>query len=116
MKFKVGDRVAVYGHMAHTGRRFVGVVAEKSRQTSEQFRGDDYILVRPGRDKDGGYFCSPKQCRRLVKKERRRVWVGLRRYVLGNGTYHDFLEARSELPTGNTADSKPWIEFVEVKK
>lgn len=63
MKFKAGDRVRVYGvNGVHTGE--VSFVADNNQSLT--------VL-------SDGVHCSndyhPKQCRRLIKRPIRRVWV-----------------------------------------
>jgi|SRR5271157_2534169 len=94
-KFKVGDRIRIYG-----------------------FDSDDATLVLARTvvsvspnliETDGGEFCHPKQCRRLVKKQRRRVWILEDDLVFDSDGTSDCLLSTEKLhPTD--------IEFIEVKK
>lgn len=111
-KFHVGDRVAVYGPAwspGHEGR----MVSHKAEVVAVI---DACTLhIRPA---DGKlYFVHPKQCRRLKKRERRRVWVGQIRVITPKQDLR-FMEARFTEPSDyeGTADGKPWIEFIEVRK
>ncbi len=108
---KVGDRVRVYGHVARNGKPLVGHIHEKPVDVSEKFRGDNYVLIYDEEYPDSGYYAHPKQCRRLVKKERRRVWVerGSFRgdtYEIGNGRYQ---------PVVSLKPVPEWVEFIEVR-
>lgn len=96
MSFKVGDRVAFYNE----GYRFKGKIS-----------GADLNKVCV--DTDGGkYYCvSPKQCRRLVKKERRRIWIPINS-VPPNGSSRE----RCHINGFKPGDESLFIEFIEVKK
>ncbi len=92
-KFKVGDRVAVY---AHTLGRAVGEVSDV------QGLPPYWLNVQTS---TCGVVAHPKQCRKLVKKERRRVWVKFN-HVHGMSSLY---EARPE-------HEGDFVEFIEVKK
>lgn len=89
-QFKVGDRVAVYECFA----RHVGIITGMTKKTSFYVRLDGF---------DDGCAYHPKQCRRLVKKKRRSVWVKPESYD-GTGLHCVPWECDG------------WIEFSEVKK
>ncbi len=61
--FEVGDRVAVYNEK----NRYAGETIESSYPDS------DYLIVRLNNGRI--VTAHKKQCRRLVKKERRRIWI-----------------------------------------
>lgn len=104
--FKVGDRVAVYGCFKGVGGRHIGEV--------RNICGNGSLRIEFGCGLyDNAY---PQQCRRLVKKPREVVWVGLRRYNWTGGV-DDFLEAiPGDKPDFNTANGKSWREFREVRR
>lgn len=62
--FEVGDRVAVYEGI----NKYRGPI-----DTVGNFQGADYIRIKDGKSISREFH--PKQCRRLVKKERRRFFV-----------------------------------------
>lgn len=111
MKFKVGDRVAVYGHPDITDGSARIVLA---------------IMDCGNLEIDRNEFAHPKQCRRLVKKPRRRIWVpigyipSMALHQLGGGGFGQML---SYLEDGVGSPHKPnsehgsyyqYVEFVEV--
>lgn len=95
MKFQVGDRVRVY----HGHKSFKGTIKDIHNG------GGGLLYVM----EDGFYSYpedapfSPKQCRKLVKKERRRVWIS----YLG--------KSMNEVVT-IPQKGPHWVEFVEVKR
>ncbi len=95
MKFKVGDRVAVYD-----GDRIVGVIGAIHKEGG--------LLVCLDEAYGGAKSYHPKQCRRLVKKQRRRVWLsrGAAAELHGGISAEFFAQKRNE-------DD---VEFVEVRK
>jgi hypothetical protein len=99
-KFKIGDRVAVYNN----GQRYIGIVCDDSVE------GIDQIPVKAGNGPS--YIVHKNQLRKLVKKERRRVWVRTR-YIDQSYKLPDIvcLEATEV----NPHDSQ-WTEFVEVRR
>ena len=106
-KFQVGDRVAVYGHALCGYSRTVGIV----KVVHESF----VALQEPWLDIDTkdhqGIGADPKQCRKLVKKARRRVFV--LRDELDNPDFN-FTAAKAKLePQLNKVN---WVEFVEVRR
>lgn len=100
-KFKVGDRVRVYGHSDCARESFGGVVKEIHGAWLKVYS-------------DGGSLVAahPKQCRKLVKKERRRVWVN-RGYLaqLPNdpGGYICSVPPAKSIETS-------YVEFIEVRR
>lgn len=118
MKFKVGDRVAVYGSVSPSAGGSVafvggargtvytvqsnGALEIELDERPENFAKNEDLIV------DG---IHPKQCRRLVKKERKRVWVAADRY--------DMIRASSaQVHIGDiyTKPQQGFIEFVEVRR
>lgn len=93
MQFKVGDRVAVY----NSENRYTGTVTK----ISSEFFTDCIFVAREKSE----YVYHKKQCRKLVKKERRRVWV---RFEDPAGSTHSFNPACAIAPD--------WAEFVEVRQ
>lgn len=103
MKFKVGDRVAVYGavwcHQDAEHKIYRGLKMEISKIIDE-----NRITLYFGDEK---YCAHPKQCRRLVKKEKRRVWVKVPT---------DFHPQHRTNGMVSVDPVDGWDEFVEVKK
>lgn len=95
MKFKVGDSVAYYTE--HGRKTAIVVAVEESNnilwlsQHPECYQNDKV---------------HPKQCRKLVKKERRSIWV-----------HKDTLAwIENAAKGGKLGSTEDCIEFVEVKK
>ena len=100
VSFKVGERVAVYWYDG----RFTGAVEKIHANGSLQIVFDNFSYRKSA---------HPKQCRRLVKKERRRVWLPLK-YVDRAPTDTENLTIgiyRSSIPPTNP----DWAEFIEVR-
>ena len=95
-KFKVGDRVRVY----HGLMRFDGTV----KQTSTSLLAVEYELSSG--EKRASEF-QTQQCRKLVKRERRRVWLMRGQLEQGYGV----IAAEYSQPEGNA-----YAEFVEVRR
>lgn len=95
-KFKVGDRVVMYNGFA----RHTGVINSLVRSSLYQIKIDSTESVMTFHE---------KQCRKLVKKERRRVWVDV-----------EALRAISEDSVNGKGDGlidvSEWIEFTEVRR
>lgn len=73
MKFKVGDRVAVYGSMLDQHQKCYYLRGNKGVIIDSHFAPDEYSFKA---DEDGWeYTVHPKQCRLLKKKVRRRLWL-----------------------------------------
>lgn len=68
-KFKVGQRVAAYIN----GQRDCGMLEKQNANGTFEFMADKYSSRRT---------VHPKQCRRLVPKKRREIWIA----YLHNGT------------------------------
>lgn len=108
-KFPPGTRVRVYGSFGS-----LTLLALKG----EVFRTrvmDEKIEIRL----DGGeiVIAHPKQCRRLVKRERRRVWVlesQFQRLESGRSEYRIWVETDPGNLKCQANDN--FIEFIEVKK
>lgn len=106
-KFKVGDRVAIYGTVA--------TYSEKNKST-EYLRGDkgtvqivysnpeDELTVKM---ESREISAHPKQCRKLMKKERKRLWIKYPSLPTG------FHSCMREISNKYETD---WFEFIEVKK
>lgn len=93
-KLKVGDRVALYCG----GRVVTNITAV--------FSSDGTVRT----DHSGASVVHPKQCRRLVKKPRRRVWVSVKS---APGIWPEVI---FEDPTkSDHYDAIEWTEFAEVK-
>lgn len=116
MTFKVGDRVRVYGHLCRRGiwesTRWTGADATLIELHTENYGGHGMALIKLDNAVDSNpenfaYEVSPAQCRRLKKKERRRVWI-----------LEDTLDREFAMARIRKDDLKfdKEIEFVEVKK
>jgi hypothetical protein len=98
--FTVGDRVAVY----ISGQRMTGTVHEELEFGNLKVRCD---IGAPF-----GYpIVHPKQCRKLKKKARRRVWIHPEGFkaIPTDGTYQ-------VAATRVDYSCNRWIEFIEVRK
>lgn len=108
---QVGDRVAVYGAIFSTKKKeyFGSAVDWRKGEVVGTVQAGDMIVFKDEWGED--FTAHPKQCRRLVKKERRRVWV-----------YQDRLGSITEQPTAYYRDQPPddspghWVEFIEVRR
>lgn len=100
MAFKEGDRVRVYGLRGHSP--FVAKI------TGLDGRGNATVLSSV----TGTIVVHTKQCRRLVKKERRRIWAT--ENFLGKNDYVGALFSK-DAPTLPDC-SEIWVEFIEVIK
>lgn len=96
-KFKVGDRVVVYSGMVVQR----GIVGSLLSYTGVVVKLDDG---------EGTLCVSSKQCRRLVKKSNRRVWIDYK--AAQNGLAQDVFLTEPV----NPYDRADYTEFVEVKK
>lgn len=103
LKYKEGDRVKVYATLN-------GSVAE-TKGTFTRFRPDGMMYVNlDGRR--GEIVAHPKQCRRLVKKQRRRVWIResvLNEYFQGGDKWSDVAISGERLEEDD-------VEFIEARK
>lgn len=109
MKFSVGDRVACYWNDG-TPVRSIGVVANVSISTITVSMDSDADYY------DQGQKCDwhPKQCRKLVKKKRREIWVCCIEGGKITGNKNDDIYNRVVITKPQNADG--WIRFIEAKK
>jgi hypothetical protein len=102
VKFKVGDRVAYYLSSHRRTGKVLSVHANASLQVDEDNASPRWE-----------YNVHPKQCRKLVKKPRRKVFILEQELV-------NFQKETSapawEKPWEDLDFDSPWVEFVEVKK
>ena len=111
-KFKVGDRVKVFVTLQSVPYETPGTV---TAIMSPRLIKVNLDRVETTAGKIIG--AHPKQCRRLIKKPRRRVWVhGNPKIKLG-----DAIETAGDLLFYISTEPSPtykgaYIEFVEVKK
>lgn len=108
-KFKVGDRVAVYG-IAFDGMRcksFYGTVTE--------VLDDGWLVVNPDCPETNANDVHEKQCRRLVKRERRRVWIKCGRHG-GLSSLGGQLKNPVVFGSSTKSHDPEYVEFVEVRK
>ena len=99
-EFKVGDRVAAY-----IGRqRIVGTI--------ETIYEGKHMVLNGSAD-----LLHPKQCRHLVKKERRRVWIEARLLDRDSDEWdsddHQVIDVFKEY---HEDPDRPLVEFVEVRR
>lgn len=98
-KFQVGDLVAVYWSRS----REVGTV--------EEIFGDGSLIIRLESGLIAGYH--PKQCRRLVKRKRREVYVNVYPNSPRFSVHPSVDVARAQAMPGAT---EVGVRFVEAKK
>lgn len=99
-KFSVGQKVAFYYRDGRCVGRIVDV--DESQHLLEINDGEG-----------GGHWLHEKQCRRLVKKERKRWWINTAPItVVENGKV---IMSLSEYPI-TSVPQENWIEVVEVGK
>lgn len=103
-KFNVGDRVAIY----NDGDRLLGVITSGPSSASGNYRVDS----EHQRITSFQWF-HPRQLRKLVKKEQRRVWVNPN--PTSNGSLWKAKPVNNFVSTEQPR-ALGWIEFVEVKK
>lgn len=96
MKFKVGD--VVYAYDIYGGKRGEVVNTSKDRELFQ---------IEFTQDADLSWF-HHKACRKVVVKERRRVWVKFDQYDFPTGVLNEVLDKKHS--------PYDWIEFMEVKK
>lgn len=101
MKFKVGDRVRVYGGAFVEVAVIRSIDADTGILSCGQRKGTNEWLM-----------AHPKQCRRLVKKPRRRVWINPWAITQMNTETFGKDIARALTDKANTE----WIEFREVRR
>ena len=100
-KFKENDRVRVYDRH-RSPKPLVGFIS--------MITHDGILLVKP--DAGGGSISfHPQQCRRLVKKERKRIWVTWPKYHFNE--YEANISLKEPKETSFPTDI---YEFVEVRK
>lgn len=105
--FKIGDRVRAYGHwpLVHKGGCYTGKVCASD---SPESWGTGLLIQLD--DDESFLTVHPKQCRRLVKKKRRRLWIDPKVFGEYEGRYFAGPQLVSKYPDFN------FLEFVEVKK
>ncbi len=107
---KAGDRVRVYGPVADRKHNHTAVSHDFVGTVKNATQAPDFLIVTSDYD-SGEKFCHPKQCRRLIKKERRRVWLDPR-WVDGEV----IVDGRAVAYTGKVDQPAHMVEFVEVRK
>lgn len=100
MKFKVGDRVAVYFNGTRLTGSVVGYNNEEDSLAVLKSTATDYDTVS----------AHPKQCRLLKKKERRRIWIHRDAYFKAQAISREMIGFSREMLHDTD------IEFIEVKK
>lgn len=106
-KFKVGDRVAVYDN----GHRQVGVVGQIGDTTGSKNIRVDAVKSQLHSPWKFSWF-HPKQCRRLIKRERRRVFI--QEKDVPNNEQSDYPDVLVRPTRGTTYNLGRWVEFIEV--
>lgn len=102
MKFKVGDKVVVYGILDKS-------IPERAIAEIKSIHDDGNLRLV---FRNGSFSMSafPQQCRRLVKKPRRKLWIGVdnwNNYRMDNPAY-----AYPNKPALTGAD---WRLFIEAR-
>lgn len=108
--FSVGDKVRVYGHIGKENEPHVGYVSEMKQCGDSEWEELGYVLVRNRLNdvKSNGFYCHPKQCRKLIKKQRATFYIDIapmcetdargyfrRAYVKPpNSTFSEFIEVK----------------------
>jgi hypothetical protein len=97
----VGDRVRVYGFDDAEGL-WDGDKATVTciNESTIEVKGDHETLPA---------FVHPKQCRRLKKRERRRVWVKMSKNDKGQWCAREVTALVPQTEPG-------WVEFIEVRR
>lgn len=114
MNFKVGERVAVYGK-SRCGKADSNGATYIVTELGEHKHAIPFLFARHWADHDRaftGYEFHPKQCRRLVKKPRRELWVAIDHYngeKGGRDTENPLYAYYEKPPTAND-----WRLFREV--
>lgn len=110
MSFKVGDRVAVYGVLYDCYAGPVGVAVNRKVAEVVGIPFENQLKIEIISDRSSWYFVNPKQCRKLVKKKRRRIWVRddeMSKFIQGRMCAVDAMSFKPDAPC---------VEFVEVRK
>lgn len=106
-KFPIGTRVRVYATLNSAVAETAGVVT--------RLRTADGMLYVNLDGRRGEIVAHPMQCRRLIKKQRMRLWVA----ITQKGAAVDVVVGGSMpmmLPPCSNQDMPSWHEFIEVKK
>lgn len=108
MKFKIGDRVRVYGPGWKVSGAVHGFCEVQESPWPGTVKAVDGKLTEVLRDYDGAMLAVyPQQCRKLVKKKRRRIWADEEFLKTGSGYVW------TKPPTQH---DQHIFEFVEVKR
>lgn len=97
--FNVGDRVVVYGCVQGNPHPHLYCYAKKATVT---FVNEAHTELHIEIDAwPGGGVVHPKQCRKLVKKERKRVWISrINEYHTYNkpigGEFDEYVQVKSK--------------------
>jgi hypothetical protein len=110
-KFKVGDRVAVYGFRPRKTGSGTHFYSWGDRGEVIEIVNDDEIVVQFDDGTEGEVH--PKQCRKLKSKERRRVFIpGYELQEMeddASGTYNNASISKEAIVTDD-------VEFIEVRR
>lgn len=118
-EFKVGDRVRVYGLVTEinaTGGAPVYMGVSGKINLIKQHTGKLVVDV----EGLGTYLAHPKQCRRLIKKQKRRVWINEKWLQVSlTKTWSDVgsgAAIQAPLIICSKDKREGFIEFIEVTK
>lgn len=103
MKFKVGERVAVY----LWDGRFTAVIEHLNDNGSLDVKFDNL---------ESRNHVHPKQCRRLVKKPKKKIWIDLNFDVVHDSMVGSYMQNAVVFLTPPLLNPQDFTEFVEVRK
>lgn len=119
MKFKEGDRVAVYRDgPRNRAFNYKQVCKVLDIQEVNYPDGVEYFLVVRSIEGGADFLAHPKQCRKIVPAKRRRIWID--RYAVdaateGPGTGAVFNKL-TIYRCGDRPPTEDLVEFVEVRR
>lgn len=119
MTFKVGDRVKAYGYVGEMGAFTLTSTRLANAASVVDIQVSGNLVLQVG-DSQRKYVAHPKQCRRLVKRERRRVWIkssAVNHALDPKTTVYQSTVVRADSPIPSLyGDKEIWVEFIEVRK
>ena len=122
MTFKVGDRVMVYGWVQMFNQPYLPRCGGKAtvkwvHGSACQMHVEFDKNPSTGQEDDGHYQADVKRCRRLIKRERRRVWIQEKFVRLAlDPACQAYPSALIRDNQGVADESGHWIEFIEVPR
>lgn len=106
-KFEKGERCAVYGSVKDNHRNILYL--RGARCEVVEVIASDELLVKA--DVDGWkYSVHPKQCRRLKRRERRRVWINFHE----DGRHHVHMSKESAMAGSECQPGKLGIGVLDA--